>query len=462
MANDTDKNLARRIEDQRPAAAIDWSKPGAPAVPLPGTAGAAQGGNTSIEGLGEYVWTEAGDKVLVADLKAAILPPLTAPAPLTDELPAILFDGHAVYSEITLHLGRGHCFTPEAVSATLDAVVRLMRAERKSVAPAPQQSEGLSDDQIMDIAEPFHDINGVKFDEVAFARALLSRAKAAPAAPVQTADVQRYQRLRILGAAPGGSKQLDAGTVLRFQNLDDFVDADIAAYPSRGEASESVAAPVQAEQAQAEPVAYLHQVVSGDGEPDQALSFAPDNFPLARTLGYRSLSHQPLYAAPVAALPAQAEQVAAVRAAELGEQALLAINALIECIESNDKISAAQMRVVHADNLSAARSAIDGALATKEAAAPVQAVKEQWISVDERLPDLHVTVALLDENRWMNTGGSDHNVNWHGAGYLCEFGGKFWSIFGESRSQCLEAVTHWMLMPDAPSTSEASKGADRG
>lgn len=73
-------------------------------------------------------------------------------------------------------------------------------------------------------------------------------------------------------------------------------------------AAPAVAAPVQAEQAQAEPVAYLHQVVCGDGEPDQALSFAPDNFPLAGTLGYRSLSHQPLYVAPVAALPAQAEQ----------------------------------------------------------------------------------------------------------------------------------------------------------
>lgn len=46
------------------------------------------------------------------------------------------------------------------------------------------------------------------------------------------------------------------------------------------------------------PVAYLHQVVCGDGEPDQALSFAPDNFPLAGALGYRSLSYVPLYTAP--------------------------------------------------------------------------------------------------------------------------------------------------------------------
>lgn len=51
------------------------------------------------------------------------------------------------------------------------------------------------------------------------------------------------------------------------------------------------------EAAKGEPVAFLHQVVCGDGEPDQALSFEPDNFPLAGTLGYRSLSHEPLFRA---------------------------------------------------------------------------------------------------------------------------------------------------------------------
>ena len=44
--------------------------------------------------------------------------------------------------------------------------------------------------------------------------------------------------------------------------------------------------------------AWLHQVVGGDGEPDQALSFAPDNFPLQGVVGYRSLSHKPLYLHP--------------------------------------------------------------------------------------------------------------------------------------------------------------------
>lgn len=46
------------------------------------------------------------------------------------------------------------------------------------------------------------------------------------------------------------------------------------------------------------PVAWLHTVVADDGEPDQALSFSPDSFPLEGVAGYRKVSCQPLYAAP--------------------------------------------------------------------------------------------------------------------------------------------------------------------
>lgn len=49
-------------------------------------------------------------------------------------------------------------------------------------------------------------------------------------------DAARYNRLRILGAAPMGSEHLSNGTVLRFQGLDAFLDADIKRVPSRGEA----------------------------------------------------------------------------------------------------------------------------------------------------------------------------------------------------------------------------------
>lgn len=49
-------------------------------------------------------------------------------------------------------------------------------------------------------------------------------------------DAKRYQRLRILGCAPMESKELKKGLVLRFTNLDDFLDNDLKNYPSRGEA----------------------------------------------------------------------------------------------------------------------------------------------------------------------------------------------------------------------------------
>ncbi len=54
-------------------------------------------------------------------------------------------------------------------------------------------------------------------------------------------DAARYQRLRILGCAPGYTAHLERGEVLRFTNLDQFVDADLAIQPSRGEAKSSAA-----------------------------------------------------------------------------------------------------------------------------------------------------------------------------------------------------------------------------
>jgi len=54
-------------------------------------------------------------------------PAAQAPA----QVPDILFDGHAVYSEITRHLGKSHCHSAATVTETLDAVVRLLRAASK-------------------------------------------------------------------------------------------------------------------------------------------------------------------------------------------------------------------------------------------------------------------------------------------------------------------------------------------
>ena len=50
-------------------------------------------------------------------------------------------------------------------------------------------------------------------------------------------DAKRYRRLQVLGCATSTSKQLENGTVLCFTNLDEFVDVDIKAVPSRGEAA---------------------------------------------------------------------------------------------------------------------------------------------------------------------------------------------------------------------------------
>jgi hypothetical protein len=49
-------------------------------------------------------------------------------------------------------------------------------------------------------------------------------------------DARRYRRLQILGCAPAYTEHLEKGNVMRFSNLDAFVDADLKTVPSRGEA----------------------------------------------------------------------------------------------------------------------------------------------------------------------------------------------------------------------------------
>ena len=48
-------------------------------------------------------------------------------------------------------------------------------------------------------------------------------------------DAMRYRRLKVLGAAPGGSNQVEQGTVLRFTTLDKAIDEDMRMVPNRGE-----------------------------------------------------------------------------------------------------------------------------------------------------------------------------------------------------------------------------------
>ncbi|MBY8958342.1 MULTISPECIES: DUF551 domain-containing protein [Pseudomonas] len=74
----------------------------------------------------------------------------------------------------------------------------------------------------------------------------------------------------------------------------------------------------------------------------------------------------------------------------------------------------------------------------------------EWIACSERLPEINQVVALLNTEVWMNTGSDDFHCNWYGAGYLGEWGRKYWNVIGESRAQCLDAVTHWQPLPAPP------------
>lgn len=55
-------------------------------------------------------------------------------------------------------------------------------------------------------------------------------------------DARRYRRLRILGCAPAYTGHLDRNEVMRFTNLDEFVDADMKNVHERGDAARSSAA----------------------------------------------------------------------------------------------------------------------------------------------------------------------------------------------------------------------------
>lgn len=143
-----------------------------------------------------------------------------------------------------------------------------------------------------------------------------------------------------------------------------------------------------------------------------------------------------------AAIPAQAEQVAAVRATALEEAAEVCENNITECCWTAEHC-AEEIR----------------ALATKEAAAQVPAA--EWISVDERLPEDKQHVAFV-----VDTQGWERFDYLHGR----VLGGQFtksdrhFSVPGIGFS-----ASHWMPLPAAPSTASSNDtgalgdtGGDRG
>jgi hypothetical protein len=195
----------------------------------------------------------------------------------------------------------------------------------------------------------------------------------------------------------------------------------------------TVAAPVQAEQAQAEPVAYLYEWIGEQGLRKSGALIARTADELGGNIDMYPTSWKrlgPLYDAPVIALPAQAEQVAAVRAATdqqanvlppfaapAGQHDARDPNWLLSTMDGKDWAdefcrlnNAANHGMMLAwfcnaimvgydtgrrheaeEQSSTAGSAKGGntsaersELATKEAAAQVPS---QWISVEDRLPE---------------------------------------------------------------------------
>lgn len=71
----------------------------------------------------------------------------------------------------------------------------------------------------------------------------------------------------------------------------------------------------------------------------------------------------------------------------------------------------------------------------------------EWISVEDRLPEINQAVAMINIKRFENTH-FDRNI--YDCGYLSEWGShKSWSIRGE-RSCEISAYTHWMPLPPPP------------
>lgn len=178
------------------------------------------------------------------------------------------------------------------------------------------------------------------------------------------------------------------------QYVDPTIEAEWIGYSARAaqefRTKTAQAAPASADNpstAGAEPVAYLHQVVCGDGEPDQALSFAPDNFPLAGTLGYRSISHQPLFlAAPVAQSTAGAANFSEQQIADFLDSERLVTKMGHRALINGDTMYAGLNFLTNFAN------AVVATLAAPAAQAPMPV---QWISVEDHLPEKYCLAAYL-------------------------------------------------------------------
>jgi hypothetical protein len=81
--------------------------------------------------------------------------------------------------------------------------------------------------------------------------------------------------------------------------------------------------------------------------------------------------------------------------------------------------------------------------------AEIEALRNPWISTKDRLPDPHVLVCLLNEDRFWSTP-DDMTANVYAVGWLNTVHGQvYWSIPGE-RGSDVSAYTHWMPLPTPP------------
>jgi hypothetical protein len=302
MSNESENQPARRVDDKRAEVPLSWSD-FANAYPVP--AAAAASAQPAQREVPEYTGLDAIARVFadVANTSGQVVlsaqscdllyramttplaapaahahaelielaPPLTAPAPLTEggtseQQARFAIDGAIQY-------GRENRNPPPSTDHWLYEYWNIGRQLAKlgetgwdnvtpmEAAPAPQQSEGLSDERITELARIEADEDEYaftlnkdgRFSVISFARAIEREvAKAAPAAPVQTAvSVPRATLLMIYEAMNYMGDKLNGMDACE----DEDEDATTPAFDAiRALLDDSyVAAPVQAEQAQAEP-----------------------------------------------------------------------------------------------------------------------------------------------------------------------------------------------------------------
>lgn len=74
----------------------------------------------------------------------------------------------------------------------------------------------------------------------------------------------------------------------------------------------------------------------------------------------------------------------------------------------------------------------------------------EWISVKKQLPEKHQVVALLNNDRWMNSPAHEpQGLHWYGVGSINDqyASRPYWEVIGECAAWCLDSVTHWMPLP---------------